>query len=97
MDSNIKDYIQALFEKFKDRVERNKNDIKEVKKEVTTEIKELRDKISKLESRQSVAENDITQINKKLDNIQDDITWTKRAVIGAVIVQIISLLANGGG
>lgn len=94
---NIKDYIEALFEKFRDRVDRNKEDLRNLNQDFNAEVKEIRDKLSKLENRQSVAENNINNINEKLNNIEAGVIWTKRTVIGAIIVQVINMLVNSGG
>ena len=93
---DTKEYINTLFERFKDITNRNKDDIKNLTCYCNEEFKEVRDKLSKLENRQSISETNIEAITKKLDNISADLTWLKRAVIGAIVVQLMQMLVGGG-
>ena len=93
---STKEYINTLFERFKDITKRNKDDIKHLTDYCNEEFKEVRDKISKLENRQSISETNIEAITNKLDGISADLTWLKRALIGAIIGQIVQILIGGG-
>jgi uncharacterized membrane protein len=49
-------------------------------------------RLTQLETRVAVAENNIDTINKKLDKIESNTTWLLRIVIGAIILAILGLV-----
>jgi tetrahydromethanopterin S-methyltransferase subunit G len=65
--------------------------------EVTREdFDQLSKRVAKLETRVTVAERDIQDINKKLDKIDQNTTWILRLIIGAFIMAIITIVIKGG-
>lgn len=62
------------------------------------EFDTLKAQVSKLDTRMSVAERDIQDINKKLDKIDNNTTWILRLIIGALIMSVLGvILVQGGG
>ena len=67
-------------------------------KEITQmkqEIKLLEKDVADLKNKTSVHEEKINVINKTLDSINDNTTWIKRAIIGAIITAISTGLIGG--
>ncbi|XLP26018.1 hemolysin XhlA family protein (plasmid) [Bacillus toyonensis] len=78
-------------------------EIQDLKKEFQQEIqqikldqKDMQRDIRNIETRTTVNEKDIVNINKLLDKISANTTWILRIIIGAIITALIGLLLKGG-
>lgn len=59
------------------------------------DIKLLEKDVADLKNKTSVHEEQIKAINKTLDSINDNTTWIKRALIGAIITAVCTGLIGG--
>ncbi|MEK4199110.1 hemolysin XhlA family protein [Cytobacillus sp. FSL K6-0265] len=59
------------------------------------DIKLLEKDVADLKNKTSVHEEQIKAINKTLDSINDNTTWIKRALIGAIITAVSTGLIGG--
>ncbi|WP_144513722.1 hemolysin XhlA family protein [Bacillus mycoides] len=78
-------------------------EIQDLKKEFQQEIqqikldqKDMQRDIRNIETRTTVNEKDIVNINKLLDKISANTTWILRIIIGAIVTALIGLLLKGG-
>ncbi|MFK4380158.1 putative membrane protein [Bacillus sp. RC218] len=78
-------------------------EIQDLKKEFQQEIqqikldqKDMQRDIRNIETRTTVNEKDIVNINKLLDKISANTTWILRIIIGAIVTALIGLLMKGG-
>ncbi|QWG36965.1 hypothetical protein E0M25_27535 [Bacillus mycoides] len=59
--------------------------------------KDMQRDIRNIETRTTVNEKDIVNINKQLEKISANTTWILRIIIGAIVTALIGLLLKGGG
>ncbi|MBK5474351.1 MULTISPECIES: hemolysin XhlA family protein [Bacillus] len=78
-------------------------EIQDLKKEFQQEIqqikldqKDMQRDIRNIETRTTVNEKDIVNINKLLDKISANTTWILRIIIGAIVAGLLGLLMKGG-
>ncbi|OOR18172.1 MULTISPECIES: hemolysin XhlA family protein [Bacillus cereus group] len=78
-------------------------EIQDLKKEFQQEVqqikldqKDMQRDIRNIETRTTVNEKDIVNINKLLDKISANTTWILRIIIGAIVTALIGLLLKGG-
>lgn len=67
-------------------------DIRELKREQKDMQRDIRD----LETRNTVNEREIRNINKQLEKTSSKTTWILHIIIGAIVVGRIGLLMKGG-
>ncbi|MCU5755702.1 hemolysin XhlA family protein [Bacillus cereus] len=75
------------------------NEIQDLKQEILqikSDQKDMQRDIRSLETRTTVNEKDIVNINKLLDKISANTTWILRIIIGAIVTALIGLLLKGG-
>jgi uncharacterized membrane protein len=53
-------------------------------------------KVATLETRLAVAENNIQNINEKLNKIESNTTWLLRIIIGAIILAVLGFVLTQG-
>ncbi|EJV41745.1 hypothetical protein IEA_05630 [Bacillus toyonensis] len=58
--------------------------------------KDMQREIRILETRTTVNEREIMNINKTLEKISSNTTWILRLVVGAIVTALIGLLIKGG-
>lgn len=56
------------------------------------EIKELEERVRKVEVRIAMAEQRMDSVGNDVKDIKNTLTWLNRLVIGALVVQIVSLV-----
>ncbi len=74
-------------------------EIQELKQEIQQiklDQKDMQRDIRNLETRTTVNEKDIVNINKLLDKISANTTWILRIIIGAIVSGLLGLLMKGG-
>ncbi|MGE6550798.1 hemolysin XhlA family protein [Bacillus mycoides] len=74
-------------------------EIQELKQEIQqikADQKDMQRDIRNLETRTTVNEKDIVNINKLLDKISANTTWILRIIIGAIVAGLLGLLMKGG-
>ncbi|HDR4727340.1 hemolysin XhlA family protein [Bacillus cereus group sp. Sample62] len=74
-------------------------EIQELKQEIQQiklDQKDMQRDIRKLETRTTVNEKDIVNINKQLEKISANTTWILRIIIGAIVAGLLGLLMKGG-
>lgn len=74
-------------------------EIQELKQEIQqikSDQKDMQRDIRALETRTTVNEKDIVNINKQLEKISANTTWILRIIIGAIVTALIGLLLKGG-
>lgn len=74
-------------------------EIQELKQEIQRiklDQKDMQRDIRNLETRTTVNEKDIVNINKLLDKISANTTWILRIIIGAIVAGLLGLLMKGG-
>ncbi|EJP91470.1 hemolysin XhlA family protein [Bacillus sp. SIMBA_074] len=75
-------------------------EIQELKQEIQQiklDQKDMQRDIRNIETRTTVNEKDIVNINKQLEKISANTTWILRIIIGAIVTALIGLLLKGGG
>ncbi|MBJ8054696.1 MULTISPECIES: hemolysin XhlA family protein [Bacillus] len=72
-------------------------DLKQEIQQIKSDQKDMQHDIRKLETRTTVNEKDIVNINKQLEKISANTTWILRIIIGAIATALIGLLLKGGG
>ncbi|MPU17534.1 hypothetical protein FGL68_21000 [Acinetobacter baumannii] len=74
-------------------------EIQELKQEIQQiklDQKDMQRDIRNLETRTTVNEKDIVNINKQLEKISANTTWILRIIIGAIVAGLLGLLMKGG-
>ncbi|QEL88547.1 hemolysin XhlA family protein [Bacillus mycoides] len=71
-------------------------DLKQEIQQIKSDQKDMQRDIRKLETRTTVNEKDIVNINKQLEKISANTTWILRIIIGAIVTALIGLLLKGG-
>lgn len=71
-------------------------DLKQEIQQIKSEQKDMQRDIRNLETRTTVNEKDIVNINKLLDKISANTTWILRIIIGAILAGLLGLLMKGG-
>ncbi|PFW84662.1 hypothetical protein COL32_27550 [Bacillus pseudomycoides] len=72
------------------------NNLKQEIQQIKLDQKDMQRDIRSLETRTTVNENDIVNINKQLEKISANTTWILRIIIGAIVTGLIGLLLKGG-
>ncbi|UOK49477.1 hemolysin XhlA family protein (plasmid) [Bacillus tropicus] len=71
-------------------------DLKQEILRIKSDQKDMQRDIRNLETRTTVNEKDIVNINKLLDKISANTTWILRIIIGAIVAGLLGLLMKGG-
>ncbi|PHB61688.1 hemolysin XhlA family protein [Bacillus wiedmannii] len=71
-------------------------DLKQEIQQIKSDQKDMQRDIRNLETRTTVNEKDIVNINKLLDKISANTTWILRIIIGAIVTALIGVLLKGG-
>ncbi|MBF7156265.1 hemolysin XhlA family protein [Bacillus albus] len=71
-------------------------DLKQEILQIKSDQKDMQRDIRNLETRTTVNEKDIVNINKLLDKISANTTWILRIIIGAILAGLLGLLIKGG-
>ncbi|MFJ8352883.1 hemolysin XhlA family protein [Bacillus paramycoides] len=71
-------------------------DLKQEIQQIKLDQKEMQRNIRNIETRTTVNEKDIVNINKLLDKISANTTWILRIIIGAIVAGLLGLLMKGG-
>ncbi len=71
-------------------------DLKQEIQQIKSDQKDMQRDIRGLETRTTVNEKDIVNINKLLDKISANTTWILRIIIGAIVAGLLGLLMKGG-
>ncbi|EEM17178.1 MULTISPECIES: hemolysin XhlA family protein [Bacillus] len=71
-------------------------ELKQEIQQIKSDQKDMQRDIRSLETRTTVNENDIVNINKQLEKISANTTWILRIIIGAIVTALIGLLLKGG-
>lgn len=72
-------------------------DLKQEIQQIKSDQKDMQRDIRNLETRTTVNEKDIVNINKLLDKISANTTWILRLIVGGLIGAAITFLLKGGG
>ncbi|PGT80254.1 hypothetical protein COD86_30955 [Bacillus cereus] len=72
-------------------------DLKQEIQQIKLDQKDMQRDIRNIETRTTVNEKDIVNINKQLEKISANTTWILRIIIGAIVTALIGLLLRGGG
>lgn len=72
-------------------------DLKQEIQQIKLDQKDMQRDIRNIETRTTVNEKDIVNINKQLEKISANTTWILRIIIGAIVTALIGLLLKGGG
>ncbi|CAI8805751.1 hypothetical protein CN680_21620 [Bacillus pseudomycoides] len=72
------------------------NNLKQEIQQIKADQKDMQRDIRSLETRTTVNENDIVNINKQLEKISANTTWILRIIIGAIVAGLLGLLIKGG-
>lgn len=70
--------------------------LKQEIQQIKSDQKDMQRDIRSLETRTTVNEKDIVNINKQLEKISANTTWILRIIIGAIVTGLIGLLLKGG-
>ncbi|ANT40255.1 MULTISPECIES: hemolysin XhlA family protein [Bacillus cereus group] len=71
-------------------------DLKQEIQQIKLDQKDMQRDIRNLETRTTVNEKDIVNINKQLEKISANTTWILRIIIGAIVAGLLGLLMKGG-
>ncbi|HHT7086728.1 hypothetical protein CN275_00185 [Bacillus anthracis] len=72
-------------------------DLKQEIQQIKSDQKDMQRDIRNLETRTTVNEKDIVNINKLLDKISANTTWILRLIVGGLIGAALTFLLKGGG
>ncbi|MDA2095453.1 hemolysin XhlA family protein [Bacillus thuringiensis] len=72
-------------------------DLKQEIRQIKSDQKDMQRDIRSLETRTTVNEKDIVNINKQLEKISANTTWILRLIVGGIIGAAITFLMKGGG
>ncbi|KXY75883.1 hemolysin XhlA family protein [Bacillus sp. FSL W7-1294] len=72
-------------------------DLKQEILQIKSDQKDMQRDIRNLETRTTVNEKDIVNINKLLDKISANTTWILRLIVGGLIGAALTFLLKGGG
>ncbi|MED4653196.1 hypothetical protein COF63_01120 [Bacillus pseudomycoides] len=72
------------------------NNLKQEIQQIKADQKDMQRDIRSLETRTTVNENDIVNINKQLEKISANTTWILRIIIGEIVAGLLGLLIKGG-
>ncbi|KAB2460795.1 hypothetical protein F8160_00210 [Bacillus sp. CH126_4D] len=72
-------------------------DLKQEIQQIKSDQKDMQRDIRNLETRTTVNEKDIVNINKLLDKISANTTWILRLIVGGLIGAALTFLMKGGG
>ncbi|PEL17637.1 hemolysin XhlA family protein [Bacillus wiedmannii] len=72
-------------------------DLKQEIQQIKSDQKDMQRDIRNLETRTTVNEKDIVNINKLLDKISANTTWILRLIVGGLIGAALTFLVKGGG
>ncbi|PEB13306.1 hemolysin XhlA family protein [Bacillus thuringiensis] len=72
-------------------------DLKQEILQIKSDQKDMQRDIRNLETRTTVNEKDIVNINKLLDKISANTTWILRLIVGSLIGAALTFLLKGGG
>ncbi|QWH26520.1 hypothetical protein EXW51_00080 (plasmid) [Bacillus mycoides] len=72
-------------------------DLKQEIQQIKLDQKDMQRDIRNIETRTTVNEKDIVNINKQLEKISANTTWILRIIIGAIVTALIGLMLKGGG
>ncbi|WP_371411505.1 hemolysin XhlA family protein [Bacillus pseudomycoides] len=78
------------------RVLEELNNLKQEIQQIKADQKDMQRDIRSLETRTTVNENDIVNINKQLEKISANTTWILRIIIGEIVAGLLGLLIKGG-
>ncbi|PGF02741.1 hypothetical protein COM59_30870 [Bacillus pseudomycoides] len=71
-------------------------ELKQEIQQIKSDQKDMQRDVQSLETRTTVNEKDIVNINKQLEKISANTTWILRIIIGAIVTGLIGLLLKGG-
>ncbi|PFL34905.1 hypothetical protein COJ16_17425 [Bacillus cereus] len=71
-------------------------DLKQEILQIKSDQKDMQRDIRNLETRTTVNEKDIVNINQQLEKISANTTWILRIIIGAIVAGLLGLLMKGG-
>jgi predicted nucleic acid-binding Zn-ribbon protein len=71
-------------------------DLKQEIQQIKLDQKDMQRDIRNIETRTTVNEKDIVNINKQLEKISANTTWILRIIIGAIVAGLLGLLMKGG-
>lgn len=72
-------------------------DLKQEIQQIKSDQKDMQRDIRNLETRTTVNEKDIVNINKQLEKISANTTWILRLIVGGIVGGILTFLMKGGG
>lgn len=72
------------------------NNLKQEIQQIKLDQKDMQHDIRKLETRTTVNEKEIVNINKQLEKISANTTWILRIIIGAIVAALMGLILKGG-
>ncbi|KLA35603.1 hemolysin XhlA family protein [Bacillus cereus] len=72
-------------------------DLKQEIQQIKLDQKDMQRDIRNLETRTTVNEKDIVNINKLLDKISANTTWILRLIVGGLIGAALTFFLKGGG
>ncbi|AJH60120.1 hemolysin XhlA family protein (plasmid) [Bacillus cereus] len=72
-------------------------DLKQEIQQIKSDQKDMQRDIRNLETRTTVNEKDIVNINKLLDKISANTTWILRLIVGGLVGAALTFLLKGGG
>ncbi|MDX5886253.1 hemolysin XhlA family protein [Bacillus cereus group sp. BfR-BA-00999] len=72
-------------------------DLKQEILQIKSDQKDMQRDIRNLETRTTVNEKDIVNINKQLEKISANTTWILRLIVGGIVGGILTFLMKGGG
>lgn len=80
---------------WKDRVQQDINDIKHRQRENEKGLSDVKSDVHKLQLSEQLQNKEIDGLKETLSRIQDDTTWIRRRITGAIITAIVGAIITG--
>src|SRR5690625_3685421 len=85
----------ANMDVWKDRVQSDINDIKQRQRENENKLSDISTDVHKLQVSDQLQNKEISGLKDTLSRIQDDTTWIRRRITGALITAVITAVVGG--
>lgn len=80
---------------WKDKVQQDINDLKNGQTQLKSEQDKIKDNVSQLQISDQLQDKEISGLKDTLNRIQEDTTWIRRKITGAIITAVLTGIIGG--